>query len=223
MSINMKITKYAQSCVLIEIDAKRILIDPGKYCYDRKFKPEDWKDIDILLLSHGHHDHCMPEAVEIIYNNNKPLIIGSKWVGKKLADKKIPLEVFETGQKKEIEGISITAIRAQHGEHPEMKTSPGHSIGFLIEGEKSLYHCSDTLYMKNKPYADVVLVPISDNWVTMGSEEAAIFVNEIKPKLAIPIHYDSERHLRDPTKFLEAMKGSNILVKILNHGESVEL
>jgi len=219
----MKITKYEQSCILVETNEKRILIDPGKYCYGGDFKPEDWKNIDILLITHGHHDHCMPEAIEIINKNNKLLIFGSKWVGEILAAKNIAIEVLETNQEKKIDNIIIKAIKANHGEHPDMKESPGHTIGFLIQGDKSVYHCSDTLYMKDKPYADIVLVPISNNWVTMGSEEAALFVNEIKPKLAIPIHYDSENHLRDPTRFLEAMKNSNIPVKILNPKETVEL
>jgi L-ascorbate metabolism protein UlaG (beta-lactamase superfamily) len=38
----MKITKHPQSAVLIEYKGKRILIDPGSYCYSENFKPQDW-------------------------------------------------------------------------------------------------------------------------------------------------------------------------------------
>lgn len=219
----MKLTKYAQSCVLIETAGKRILIDPGTYVYDGSFKPEDWKDIDILLLTHGHSDHCMPEAVDVINKNNSPLIIGSKWVGEIFSEKNIPLEVFDVGQEKTVDNIKISAVRAQHGEHPDMGESPEETIGFLIQGEKSVYHCSDTLFMKDKPHADVVLVPICNDLVTMGPKEAAVFVKEIKPELAIPIHYDSEKHPMDPKRFAEEMKDSDIKVKILNQGESVSV
>lgn len=219
----MQITKYAQSCVLIELGGKNILIDPGKYCYNENFKPENWKNIDILLLSHGHKDHCLPEAVEIIYKNNKPIIIGSKWCSDILAEKQIPIEILEPNQKKKIDKITIKAVKAMHGEHPKMSASPKEVIGFLIQGSKSIYHCSDTLYLKDKPYADVVLVPICNDWLTMSPEEAAIFIKEIKPKLAIPIHYDSPSHPMDPNEFIKQMKDSNIKVKILNKDESIEI
>lgn len=219
----MKITKYPQSCILLELENKKILIDPGKYCYDGNFKPEDWKNIDILLLTHGHKDHCLPEAVEIIYKNNKPIIIGSRWVGEILSEKNIPVEILEVGQTKKLDSIIITAVKAKHGEKPDMSTSPKEVIGFLIQEKQSLYHCSDTLYLKDKPYADIVLVPISNDWITMGPMEAAVFVKEINPKMVIPIHYDSPQHPMDPNKFLEEMKEFNIKVQILNNGEDIEI
>jgi len=51
----MKITKYPQSAILIEnYKGKRVLIDPGSYCYNKSFTPDDWGKIDILLLTHTH-------------------------------------------------------------------------------------------------------------------------------------------------------------------------
>ncbi|PJE57747.1 MAG: hypothetical protein COU82_00305 [Candidatus Portnoybacteria bacterium CG10_big_fil_rev_8_21_14_0_10_38_18] len=219
----MKITKYPQSCVLIELDGKNILIDPGKYCYNENFKPENWKNIDILLLTHGHSDHCLPEAVEIIYQNNKPIIIGSKWAAEILKEKQIPTDILEPNQEKKIDGITVKAVRTIHGEHPEMSETPKETIGFLIQGTQAIYHCSDTLYLKEKPYADVILVPISDDFITMGPREAAIFIKDIKPKLAIPIHYDGPKHPMDPNKFFKKMKDSSIKVKVLNNRESIEI
>ena len=57
----------------------------------------------------------------------------------------------------------------------------------------------------------------------MGPKEAAIFVKEIKPKLAIPMHYyEGSKHPMDPNKFVEEMKDSGIEVKVLNPGEVYE-
>jgi len=220
----MKITKHIHSCFLIETGGKRILIDPGSFCYDDKFRPEDWKDIDILLITHGHSDHCFPEAVEIINKNNKPLIIGSKWVKDILLESNIDVETFEPGQEKKIENIKITAIRAMHGEIPKMKQSPREVIGFLVDdGKTSVYHCADTLYMKDKPYADVVLVPITDMCLTMDPKEARIFVEEIKPKLAIPIHFESPKHPVDPNEFIAEMKDSDVKAIVLENRKSIEV
>lgn len=218
----MKLTKYSLSCFLIEVNNKRILIDPGKYCYNGDFKPEDWKNINILLLTHGHKDHSLPEAVDIIYKKNKPLILGSKWVADEMKSD-TPIKILEPQEKIKTGNITIIAIKAVHGIHPKMKKAPGQTIGFLIKGNKSVYHCSDCVYMKKKPYADVVLVPISNDYVTMGPEEASKFIKDIKPKLAIPMHYDGPMHPMDPEKFINEMKDSNIKVKILKNNESIRI
>ena len=53
----MKITKYGQSCVLIETKGKRILIDPGDYEFKDSFLEKDWTNIDVILITHMHGDH----------------------------------------------------------------------------------------------------------------------------------------------------------------------
>lgn len=39
----MKITKYPQSCLLVETNDKKLLIDPGSLKYQDKFL-EEWKN-----------------------------------------------------------------------------------------------------------------------------------------------------------------------------------
>jgi len=57
----------------------------------------------------------------------------------------------------------------------------------------------------------------------MSPQEAAQFVQELKPKIAIPMHYDSPKATFGPADFIAAMKGSGIKVIVLNDGESIEL
>ena len=51
----MKITKYPQSCVMVEINNKKILIDAGGLKYQEKYF-EAWKKADIILITHKHPD-----------------------------------------------------------------------------------------------------------------------------------------------------------------------
>ena len=69
----MKITKYNQSCLLVETNNKRILFDPGTFGYVDSLLDE-WVNIDYILVTHKHVDHCNENAInEIIKRDNAKL------------------------------------------------------------------------------------------------------------------------------------------------------
>ena len=73
----MKITKYPQSCCLIEYKGKTILNDPGKYLYAMtEEKPEDFRNINLILFTHDHGDHIDVDPTKIIWEINNRM--GSK-------------------------------------------------------------------------------------------------------------------------------------------------
>ncbi len=216
----MEITKYPQSCVLIKYKDKQILIDPGTYVYEQTdIKPEDWKNIDILLLTHEHSDHVVPEAIKVIVENNNPIILTNKSVHDILKEKEINSEILEPGQEKVIDNIKIKGVKSEHGKLPSGNPAPD-VIGFLIEDK--VYHPGDTIYLEEKPYADVVFVPIGGT-VVMDGKEAVRFVKEINPKLVIPIHYSSPKYPTTTDEFEKEMQDSGINFKILKDGENIEL
>ena len=91
-------------------------------------------------------------------------------------------------------------------------------IGFLINDK--IYHPGDSIYLEEKPKAEVVFVPICGT-VVMNFQEAAKFSKEINPKLTIPIHYDNPVYPVDVNDFVKEMEGYN--VKVLENGESIEI
>ncbi|MFC1801199.1 MBL fold metallo-hydrolase [Nanoarchaeota archaeon] len=220
----MKITKFAQSCFLIETKGKKILIDPGKFCYNG-FKPEDWKEIDILLLTHRHKDHCLPEAVKTISENNNVEILCNSEVAEILEG--IETTVMKEGEKKDLDGVEIEMTKAVHGFLSIMKEKnnfPKENSGFIIrDGEKSVYHCGDTLNFENDFKVDVVLVPICGHGVVMEALVAIEFSEDVGAKLVIPMHYDSPGHPQGTDKFEEVAKEKGINYKILKDGESIEV
>lgn len=216
----MKITKYPQSAILIEgYKNKRILIDPGDYCYNENFTANDWGKIDILLITHTHSDHCLPEAIKVIKQNNPDLIILSNAeVKEKLKNEEgVNSEIIQLGEEKQIDGIKITGVKSIHGELPPGKPKPD-VIGFLIDDK--IYHPGDTIYLKEKPKTEILFVPICGT-VVMNPEEAARFSKEINPKLTIPIHYDSPNYPVDINDFVKEMEDYN--VRVLKNGESIEI
>ncbi len=214
----MKITKYPQSAILIEYKNKRILIDPGSYCYNENFTARDWEKIDILLITHIHNDHCFSPAVKIIKGNNPNLILLSNpQVKEKLAIEDIDCEILEVGQERQVGDIEIEGIKSIHGELPNGKPKPD-VIGFLVDD--IFYHPGDTIYLEQKPKSKIIFVPMCGT-VVMNPKEAAKFSKEINPEVVIPIHYDNTNYITDTSEFEKEMLGQNF--KILKNGESIEI
>lgn len=214
----MKLTKYAQSAFLIEEKNKRILIDPGSYCYDENFTANDWGKVDILLITHTHADHCFPEAIKVLKQNNPGLVIlSNNQVKQKLAEEGIEVEILEVGEERNIDGIKITGVESVHGDLPSGNPKPD-VLGFLIDNK--VYHPGDTIYLEEKPRAEVALLPICGT-VVMNPAKAAKFAKEMRPKLAIPMHYDNLKYPVDVNDFIREMEGTGIEVKVLKNRESV--
>ena len=63
--MRMKIKKYPQSCLLIETNNKKVLVDAGSLKFQDKFLDE-WKTADIILITHKHGDHIKSDVLKNI-------------------------------------------------------------------------------------------------------------------------------------------------------------
>jgi L-ascorbate metabolism protein UlaG (beta-lactamase superfamily) len=80
----MKITKYPQSCLLIEQNGKRILIDPGSLV-TRKYSAKDLLPIDAILITHEHSDHADPTLINELLDLTKVPVVGNQSTAKELS------------------------------------------------------------------------------------------------------------------------------------------
>ncbi|MFH1126724.1 MAG: MBL fold metallo-hydrolase, partial [archaeon] len=179
--------------------------------YTDPFKiPDNMIPADLILISHGHYDHCDPADIAKI---SKPTTI---ILTTEEAKRKVKGNVQVMGQhgKFKIKGTTITSIPAYNRNKPYHPKGSG--IGFIIDTTKTrIYFAGDTDYtedMDKVEKIDICLVPIGGTY-TMNEQEAAQFVNNIKPKVAIPMHYGTIT-AGDPVKFKQLTEGS-IDVRIL--------
>lgn len=105
--------------------------------------------------------------------------------------------------------------------------SGGNPCGFLIEIEgKKIYHAGDTgltidMKLLEAEGIDLAFIPIGGNY-TMDIDDAVKAVEFIKPKTAVPIHYNTFPVIKtDPFEFEKKVKEAK--VKVLSFGESMEL
>ena len=115
----MKLTKYAQSCMLIETKGKRILVDPGVYEYTDVLLKEGWNNIDFILVTHWHQDHCHEPAVQEIMKEGKTKFYTSQEVAKKYPG--LNTTVVKEGDVLKEDQLAIIVVKAVHGFAPFLK------------------------------------------------------------------------------------------------------
>ena len=166
---------------------KTIYIDPFKI--DRNYN-----DADIVFITHDHYDHYSEEDIDKVINENTTIIISEELLTKLLRKgiNKNAIITVEPNKNYMVQGIKFETISAYNTNktfHPKENGWVGYII--IINGIR-YYIAGDTdITEENKQVkCDVAFVPVGGTY-TMDFKEAASLINEIKPKIAIPIHYGS--------------------------------
>ena len=215
----MKITKYPQSCLMVETNNKKILIDAGGLKYEDKFL-DSWKNVDLILITHKHGDHI---KVNVLKELNKPIY---STLEVQNAYPEIEFKIVKENDVLEFENIKVEVVKAIHGYNPNLKDGKEvfENVGYIIDdGNCRLYITSDTICFKNDYKAAVVALPVTAHGLTMSSYEASLFANELGAKLVLPIHMDNDTYPTD----IECMKVNferfNINYKVLEIEETIEV
>lgn len=227
----MKITWFGHAAFLLE-GSKRVLIDPFLVGNPMApVKPSDVKT-DLILVTHGHGDH-LGDTVEIAKNNDCP-VVAIHELSRILAAKGVEAVGMNIGGTAKVSDVKVTMVKAFHSADVEENgeiISAGDPAGFVVEIDGiRVYHCGDTdvfidMQLIGELYKpDVMLVPIG-GWYTMGIEEAVKAVEFVKPKYAIPMHYNTFPVIEtNPEEFKKKVEErTETKVVILKPGESFEL
>ena len=220
----MKLTRYGQSCILIESEGKRILIDPGYMNLTDSIIDKDWMNIDAIFVSHKHRDHIDENAVVKIIKSSNPVVYTSKEVSKEFS--KINFKSIKVGTKISIGKINVEVVDSIHGYMPLMRgpMEINENLGFIItEGKNRVYFTGDTIGFKNDYKCDVIIVPVSGNGPVLGSFEAALFSKATDAKIAIPVHYDNPMFNVNLDEVKQDFEKVGVKCKILDIGQSLEL
>ncbi len=228
----MKITFHGHACFELESSGHRIIIDPWLTGNPlAKAKPEGISP-EAILVSHGHWDH-LGDAVAIATKSGATIIGVAELchycqgLGAKTHSMHIGGSFrFPFGKVKLTPALHGSAVMGDDGAR-----YTGNPCGFIIEmGGKTVYHAGDTglfgdMQLIGKQFSlDVALLPIGDNFV-MGPEDAAVAVEMLRPKMVVPMHYNTFDVIRqDPETFRKAVKTRGLTqVVVLEPGGSYSI
>lgn len=127
---------------------------------------------DAVTISHGHFDHNFIKAV-----GGNPRII-------------------EGAASCNIEGVEINSVKSFHDSFGGKKRGENFIFKFRIDGINVCHlgdlgePCSVELIEKIIP-ADVLLIPVGGNY-TIDAQTAKTYVDAVKPRIVIPMHYRTD-------------------------------
>ena len=187
-------------------------IEGEKVIYTDPFQIRKGDAADIILITHDHRDHCSPEDVKKVQGPDT-IIVATPDCGEKLSG---DVRTMKPGDRITVSGIEIEAVPA-YNTNKEFHLKERGWVGYIftINGQR-IYLAGDTDHIPEmKTFdVDIALLPVSGTYV-MTAEEAVTAALEIKPKIAVPMHYNSIVGTEeDAERFAEGLNGK-IEVRIL--------
>lgn len=165
---------------------------------------------DIILITHSHYDHCSGEDIK------KLVGVDTTIVGPLDAVKNIQGNVrsVKPGQEIKVKSTKIKVLPAYNinkNYHPKVNNWLGYMI---TSGGVSIYIAGDTdriPEMKDLS-PDIAIIPVGGTY-TMDVDEAVKAIEDIKPKVVIPMHYG--KIIGSENDALRLKKSTSVRVEIL--------
>jgi len=201
------------------------------------------KNIDLILLTHGHGDH-VGESVEIAKKTKAKLVATVDLAAAMVSVLGYPADQAgaETvghigGQLTLLDGeVKVCFVPAMHGstvrkdqDSPPVAAGMPTGLVISIRNGPTIYHTGDTGFFSDMARIsdhntiDIMLVCIGDHF-TMGPVRAAEAVKLIGPKMTIPNHYGTFEVLTGtPEAFADELKkvGAKTELRVMNVGETI--
>lgn len=219
----MIIKRFNQSCLLIEHKGVRILVDPGNVNYFDGML-DLWGNINMILVTHKHADHCHANAIKTIIERNNAILYSTKEVLRTYPELK-GINI-KAGDKISLsKDFNIYVTEAVHGYIPTMKENEVlENIGFIIDdGTNRVYITSDTIGFKNDYECNYICMPFSGHGVTFDVYDGLLFAESVKAKNIIPVHLEDPIHETNVELLEKEASKKGFVLNNLKVGESIEI
>lgn len=202
-----RVTWLGHSILLLEIDGKRILVDPVwseraspfSFMGTKRFYPsplalEDLPDIDAVLISHDHYDHLDMETVKRLKDQNLnwyvPLGVGSHLRFWGVDDSNI--HEMDWWEQEKLDDVIISSIPSRHSSGRTLSNSEHKKTlwsGWAINGpEHSVVYSGDTSMHPDFAEVGKRLGPFDLSIIEIGAYNPLWRDNHLGPEQAFIAH-----------------------------------
>lgn len=247
------IVPFGHATFFIRLNGKQILIDPviGKIPATKRYtefpiNPDKLVNLNYVLVSHAHYDHCDKDSLKLIQqqNPNAKFLTGlgmksllRKWVKKNQIQEAGWYQQYNTDNE-----LDIYFLPSRHWSNRALGDTNEHLWGaFILKSkDKTIYFGGDSGYGSHFkevgelfPNIDVALIgagAYSPRWFMSPNHQdpqhAVQAFNETKAKTMIPFHYgtfdQADEPLSEPEKVLLSLEKEQKItqqLKIMKLGE----
>ncbi|RJX19244.1 MAG: MBL fold metallo-hydrolase [Ammonifex sp.] len=169
----MQIKWLGHACFyLVTQDGTKIVTDPYDEATGYRLPPVA---PDVVTVSHHHHDH---NAVGLLRGSPRVIDLAGTHV---------------------VQGLTIRGVATFHDKKKGAERGPNTVFVIEADGLKvchlgDLGHYPDVEKLREIGPVDVLLIPVGGTY-TIDAGEAAALVKDMKPRVAVPMHYKT-KHLR---------------------------
>lgn len=227
----MRVTFLGHSCFHIEVAGVRLVFDP--FLSENPVLRTDPAAVpcDYVLCSHAHSDHICDALT--LARLHHATIVAPYELAEHFAAQGVPTLDLMPGGGVDLPWGRIQMTPAIHGSALELgagKTfSMGVASGYLIKAAGlTVYHAGDTalfgdMSLIGRHGLDLALIPIGD-FYTMGPADALYALDLLRPKLTVPMHYNTFPNIRvDPAAFARDAATAGHSARVLSPGELLEI
>lgn len=241
----------------IRINGVQIITDPVFYTlggFVKRYSElpcavSDFRDIDYVLLSHGHRDHCDRRSLRELYTNNKFELLTGLNIGKLVSGWLPGLKYQEAGWYQPYAdlkgGLMVTYLPAQHwsNRYPwDLNETLWGSM--MIEGDKTIFFGGDSGYCDYPAQIQSLFPSIDYAMIGVGAYtpdfmmqdvhtspwEALQVIKDLGARSFIPMHYGTydlaDEPMGEPFRLLHQYKhdeSHKVAIEILDIGVSLSI
>ena len=220
----MELQFLGHACFLLTDGTYRVLTDPFLTGNPLAAVSADEAAADFIFVTRGHSDHT-GDAVSIARRTGATVCCTVDLADGLFDPADVKVQAGNLGGRIPMPFGSAKFFQAIHGSG----VLGCLSCGFIFElGGKKIYHAGDTALMTDmallaEENIDVALLPIGDVF-TRGPEDALRAVKMIRPKLVVPMHYNTFPPIaQDADAFAAAVREAGFQAAVLHPGESLDI
>jgi L-ascorbate metabolism protein UlaG (beta-lactamase superfamily) len=174
----MLLTKLGHSCVRLEKDGARLVIDPGIWA-----GPDVLTGANAILITHEHPDHVEDGAVRAALTADPGLeLCASENVAATFADYGTRVHAVHHGDALSVAGFEVHVYGSDHALiDAAIPVVP--NTGFAVDGQ--VFHPGDSFTVPEER-VPTLLVPVTAPWLKFG--EVADYIRAVAPERGFWIH-----------------------------------